>query len=98
MPGGQGRDGPPPREPLAVPDFRSYWAADAVGALGLAFTPVVVDVLVVQVLQASEAEVGMVRGAPPAKARAASSAAAGRSSSGRARRKMPCTGSAHATA
>ena len=63
MPDGQGRDGPPPREPLAVPDFRSYWAADAVGALALAFTPVVVDVLVVQVLQASEAEVGMVRAA-----------------------------------
>lgn len=54
---------PTPREPLALRDFRSYWYADAVGALGLAVMPVVVDVLVVTVLEASEAEVGLVRAA-----------------------------------
>lgn len=61
VPGGQG--GLEPQEPLPLRDFRSYWYADAVGALGLAVTPVVVDVLVVTVLQASEAEVGVVRAA-----------------------------------
>ncbi len=57
------REGQEPREPLAIRDFRSYWYADAVGALGLAVTPVVVDVLVVNVLEASEAEVGLIRAA-----------------------------------
>lgn len=52
-----------PREPLALRDFRSYWYADAIGAVGLAITPVVVDVLVVGVLDASETEVGLVRAA-----------------------------------
>lgn len=63
MPGVEDSEGPTPGEPLARPDFRSYWYADAVGALGLATTPVIVDVLVVTVLQASETEVGLVRAA-----------------------------------
>ncbi len=63
MPGVEHRDEQPPREPLTLRDFRSYWYADAIGALGLAVTPVVVDVLVVSVLQASETEVGLVRAA-----------------------------------
>lgn len=63
MPEDQGRDRPTSGEPLALQDFRSYWYADAVGALGLAVTPVVVDVLVVTVLGATEAEVGLVRAA-----------------------------------
>ena len=61
MPEVENRDGGTPREPLALRDFRSYWYADAIGALGLAITPVIVDVLVVTVLQASETEVGLVR-------------------------------------
>lgn len=63
VPEGEGRDSRAPREPLSLRDFRSFWAADGVGALGLAATPVVVDVLVVTVLQAAETEVGIVRAA-----------------------------------
>ncbi len=51
------------REPLRIPGFRRYWVADAVAAAGLAVTPVVVDVLLVDVLEASELQVGIVRAA-----------------------------------
>ncbi|MDZ5076159.1 MFS transporter [Nesterenkonia sp. HG001] len=55
------RTGPPPAEPLRRPSFARFFTADAVTACGLSITVVAVDVLVVQVLEASEAEVGMLR-------------------------------------
>lgn len=54
-------DDMPSEEPLRRPSFARFFSADAVTALGLSITVVAVDVLVVQVLQASEAEVGMLR-------------------------------------
>ncbi|GAA1172050.1 MFS transporter [Nesterenkonia xinjiangensis] len=53
--------GPTPAEPLRRPSFARFFTADAVTACGLSITVVAVDVLVVQVLEASEAEVGMLR-------------------------------------
>ncbi|WP_193103878.1 MFS transporter [Brachybacterium sp. FME24] len=50
-------------EPLGLPGFRSFWLANTVGFLGLAITTVAVDVLVIEVLDASEVQVGLVRGA-----------------------------------
>ncbi len=50
-------------EPLRIGPFRLFWVADAVGAVGLAVTPVVVDVLLVNTLGASELQVGIVRAA-----------------------------------
>ncbi|MGO1510615.1 MAG: MFS transporter [Actinomycetaceae bacterium] len=51
------------REPLRLHGFRSYWFASTAGFLGLAVTTVAVDVLVIEVLSASEAQVGIVRAA-----------------------------------
>lgn len=51
----------PPAEPLRRPSFARFFTADAVSGIGLSVTVVAVDVLVVQVLGASEAEVGMLR-------------------------------------
>lgn len=48
-------------EPLRNPDFARFWAADAITTLGIFTTGVAVDVLVVQVLHASETEVGLIR-------------------------------------
>lgn len=49
------------REPLKLRGFRNYWVASTVGFTGLAVTTVAVDVLVIDVLEASEAQVGIVR-------------------------------------
>ena len=51
------------REPLALRGFRSYWVAGTIGALGLSAMTVAVDVLVIDVLGASEGQVGLVRAA-----------------------------------
>lgn len=48
-------------EPLRNPDFLCFWSADAISTLGIFTTAVAVDVLVVQVLEASESEVGLIR-------------------------------------
>lgn len=50
-------------EPLRSPAFRTFWVASTVGHLGLAFTSLAVDVLVIQGLDAGEVEVGVVRAA-----------------------------------
>lgn len=54
------------REPLKIPHFARFWSSESIGAFGMALSVVAVDVLLVQVLHASEAEVGMVRAADPA--------------------------------
>lgn len=51
----------PPREPLRLPGFLRYWSASSLGFLGLSVTTVAVDALVVTVLDASEAQVGLIR-------------------------------------
>lgn len=51
------------REPLKIPHFARFWSSESIGAFGMALSVVAVDVLLVQVLHASEAEVGMVRAA-----------------------------------
>ncbi|MDR7254127.1 MFS family permease [Nocardioides sp. BE266] len=48
-------------EPLRSPAFRTYWFATTVGFLGLSFTSLAVDVLVIRGLDASEVGVGVVR-------------------------------------
>lgn len=48
-------------EPLRRPDFARFWTADAISTLGIFTTTVAVDVLIIQVLQASESEVGLIR-------------------------------------
>ena len=50
-------------EPLRSPAFRTFWIASTVGFLGLSFTSLAVDVLVIQGLDAGEVEVGAVRAA-----------------------------------
>jgi MFS family permease len=55
------RSGDEAREPLRFPEFRRLWTASTVGFLGFSLTTVAVDVLVIDVLDASEAEVGAVR-------------------------------------
>ncbi|HEX5534530.1 MAG TPA: MFS transporter [Actinomycetales bacterium] len=57
------RAGDDAREPLRLRGFRTFWAASTVGLLGLSLTAVAVDVLVIDVLNASEREVGAVRAA-----------------------------------
>lgn len=54
---------PAAAEPLRRPSFRTFWAASTVGVLGLSITTLAVDVLVIQELEASEVEVGVVRAA-----------------------------------
>lgn len=49
------------REPLRLAGFRRFWAASTVGFTGLAVTTVAIDVLVIDVLHATEAQVGIVR-------------------------------------
>lgn len=49
------------REPLALRGFRSYWLASTSGFTALAVSTVAVDVLVIDILAASEAQVGLVR-------------------------------------
>ena len=48
-------------EPLRTTAFRTFWVASTVGHLGLAFTSLAVDVLVIQGLDAGEVQVGVVR-------------------------------------
>ncbi|MDO5494279.1 MAG: MFS transporter [bacterium] len=50
-------------EPLRLPGFRLFWFASTAGFLGVAVTAVAIDVLVVDVLGASEVEVGIVKAA-----------------------------------
>lgn len=52
-----------PREPLSFRGFRRYWIANTIGFAGLAISTVVVDVLVIDVLGATETQVGIVRAA-----------------------------------
>lgn len=49
------------REPLRIPAFARFWTSESIGVFGMFITVVAADVLVVQVLHASEAEVGMIR-------------------------------------
>ncbi|MGO1392813.1 MFS transporter [Agrococcus casei] len=51
------------REPLALRGFRTYWVASTIGFAGLSVSTIAVDVLVIEVLDASEAQVGFVRAA-----------------------------------
>lgn len=48
-------------EPLKIPHFARFWTSESVGVFGMSIAAVAVDVLLVQVLHASEAEVGMIR-------------------------------------
>ena len=48
-------------EPLKVSGFVRFWTAATVSSFGISIAAIAVDVLVVQVLHASEAEVGIVR-------------------------------------
>lgn len=48
-------------EPLRRPAFLRYWSASTFGFAGLAMTTVAVDALVINVLEASETQVGMIR-------------------------------------
>ncbi|MGC5629597.1 MFS transporter [Georgenia sp. Z1344] len=52
-----------PVEPLRRQGFRGLWLSTSVGQVGAAVSVVAVDVLVIDVLHASEAEVGAVRAA-----------------------------------
>jgi MFS family permease len=52
---------PEANEPLKNPAFRWYWSAATVGGFGVAVTVVAVEVFIVNVLEASEAEVGFIR-------------------------------------
>ena len=52
-----------PREPLSFRGFRRYWVANTIGFAGLAISTVVIDVLVIDVLGATETQVGIVRAA-----------------------------------
>lgn len=49
------------REPLKIPGFARFWSAGTVGFFGISIAGVAIDVLVVQELAATEAEVGVVR-------------------------------------
>ena len=51
------------REPLALRGFRTYWVASTIGFAGLSVSTIAVDVLVIEVLDATEAQVGFVRAA-----------------------------------
>ncbi|MGC5617226.1 MFS transporter [Georgenia sp. Z1491] len=56
--------GPPRRvEPLRLPGFRGLWLSTSVGQVGAAVSVLAVDVLVIDVLHASETQVGIVRAA-----------------------------------
>lgn len=48
-------------EPLTIPGFARFWTAGTASIFGISIAGVAVDVLVVQELQATEAEVGFVR-------------------------------------
>lgn len=51
------------REPLSLRSFRRFWLAGTVGHTSFAVTTVAVDVLVIEVLGATETQVGLVRAA-----------------------------------
>ncbi|ROR72818.1 MFS transporter [Bogoriella caseilytica] len=50
-----------PGEPLRRPGFRRYWSASTLGFIGLAMTTVAVDALIINDLEATESQVGMIR-------------------------------------
>ncbi|OSM43526.1 MFS transporter [Nesterenkonia sp. PF2B19] len=52
---------PAPAEPLRRRPFLRFFSADAITAAGLSISVVAVDVLVVQVLEATEQQVGLIR-------------------------------------
>lgn len=49
------------REPLRLPGFRRFWASSTLGFFGLSVTTVTVEVLIINVLEASETQVGAIR-------------------------------------
>lgn len=55
------RDRGKPPEPLRDPDFARFWTADAMTTMGIFTTTIAVDILIVQVLHASESQVGLIR-------------------------------------